>query len=826
MDTPDVEPGSGEGGAAAAAASSAATVTQMVSGVVRRVTNPTKRDVIVLVVRLVVVFVVIPGGLAAVGATVETVIYSDLNRPNFNDVYFVYSALIAAPLILLRWYWPWPDHNLKLELFYFCLFSIGFLLAIILSTVAGAEAFHVGSHVRQVFNGPGNLYMDIRSESDIHAWLGDALGSIYGRDADDAGVSMFERNLGGRVFLLGLIRLVQFRSPRTTCSQSVRTLLFGSSVCYESRSTTSKQDTEPYTSLQYNYSDIPYRSLSGRKIFASEINLKGQLHSYPLSGHWVVFSPDFSLDNVSTMLNAMKSPEHPWLDHQTSMLMLDATFLTPDTPSPILGRITYMIESTSSGLYIPNSPHVSLNNVDAAEFAREDNERCIPPPVHRNFFVPLFLGVVPTIIYLVFRHILQVRENARKYFSRPFTYSELGWIICVSLSMIFRWRSISFEHCDQALVEQEIYTTGETVQLDWFEFAPIADWWFESRRVLGMAVFLYLFTALKFVVRLPALSGLIRTLQLAGRELASFSLSFAVLFMGFVSMFYIVFSIEAEQFSSLARCVGTLWLGMLGELEITPELWRVKEWALPIIVIFTFISVFVLLTVIVAIISDAHEQAREQKEKAAELRQRVQRAVEWWKKRRGSPANDSVGRRKSRLSIFATSALSKSKTSNGSAGGGGGFANAVTAMRDAGVKKRHVSTITESTAEERNEEVPSNNNSATKQPAVSVVTGRSSSLVGAALKAKAAAAQSKKTTSSPAPVQDATDHDATDKESATIIAARAAAIAFHESTSSSSPDLDRDSGGAGRTNSGVFLINRRDSAASSDAFEMENVKKV
>ena len=80
--------------------------------------------------------------------------------------------------------------------------------------------------------------------------------------------------------------------------------------------------------------------------------------------------------------------------------------------------------------------------------------------------------------------------------------------------------------------------------------------------------------------------------------------------MAFLVMFYTIFSMQVKEFSTLLRAMSTLWLGMLGELSMTDQLWAAKEWAVPCVILFTFISVFVLLTLIVAIISNAHERMK------------------------------------------------------------------------------------------------------------------------------------------------------------------------------------------------------------------------
>ena len=355
--------------------------------------------------------------------------------------------------------------------------------------------------------------------------------------------------------------------------------------------------------------------------------------------------------------------DNQWLDYQTRMISLDCTIVALDFPQTTMAAAIHLIEVTQSGLLVPVAPSVNFNFLDDAGGGEEPSEgnSTMPPPgededkkdsgkcpsvtKHPDFFLPIYLGILPAVVYTLYLHIVTVFDNWRDYLHHPFTYSELAWLVTVMLSIGFRWRSIYYDHCNFEKIPQFLYPNDTNVTAVVFEFIPVAMEWFESRRVLGLALFLHLFNFLKFVIQIPALSSLIRTLKIAFNELASFSLSFLVMFMAFVSMFYIIFSVEDEGFQNIPRCISTLWLGMLGELEITPGLWRVKDWTIPMVILFTFISVFVLLTVIVAIISDAHERSRVEREKEEEKRQSIaKKALAVWRRpfrKKGRGSQDS-----------------------------------------------------------------------------------------------------------------------------------------------------------------------------------------
>ena len=596
--------------------------------------SPSGRKLARLSFRLAIALVLVPGILAAVGAIVERFVYGALNRPNFNPEFLAYAGLLAAPFLLIRWYWPWEKYLSKLELVFYLLHTGGFVAALLSSTIVGSDTFYSAKHIRDVFH--TESFMKISNSDGVYNWLNATLTTVYD---DSKRVNGFSRELPGRMSLLGAIRIIQARSKVVQCHKRVRTLgVEDTRQCYQAFSR-SAQDQEPYTLLNFSYFDPWYVNYPGKNIYASDLGLDGALKSYPLAGHWIMLNPDMKRATALKILNAIK--ENGWIDHQTQMISIDFTVVLLDFPRPTITVGIFMLESTSTGTFVPNAPNLNFNFLDTAdsdegsveETPLQANE-CKDVTQHRPFFIPVFLGMLPGVIYILFTHALMLAKDYRSLVFRAFTFTEFGWVLTIMLSIAFRWRSVYLDHCDFALLEQPVYGTNETLKVFHFEFLPISQTWFESRRVLGMALFLHMFNFLKFLILLPALGSLVRTLTLAFKELASFSLSFLVVFMAFVCMFYIIFSIEAEQYQSIPRCVATLWLGMLGELELTPELWRVKDWTIPMVILFTFISVFVLLTVIVAIISDAHERTQREKEKLQEQMTGVQDTVlNLWKRR-------------------------------------------------------------------------------------------------------------------------------------------------------------------------------------------------
>ena len=653
-----------------------------------RLPHPTPEMLRTFVLRAIVAIIVVPGVLAGIGAIIDHRIYGSSN-PHFHVQFLPYSALVTAPCVLLRWTYGRGRYHHTLEFAIYLVQTGGVLGAFSSALVAGKESYHTVEHIRELFSVDG-LFNQINSKEDVYNWLERLTERVY-NNTNEATKSR-GRFIGGGLSLLSDIRLRQNRVKSSPCHKSIKELGTTGFVngCYL-QFTKHNEDREPYSPMRFTWTNLPYENYVGTTDM-SDVYISTDFNSYPMAGYWTFFPRDASYALNINQLRAMKAAG--WIDRQTRLIAMDVAIVAPELNRPLWGVANFNIEITQTGQYIANSPSVSMNLLpdikipvsangtgpDIVQLIRErffaagrvrpvdtgviDTDAPCLVLDGKEYFIPFYLGMLSVAIYTIYFHILALRRNWRSYLQYIFNYTEIFWVVLLTLSAAFRLAADVRTPCSESLVFQSPFVTVRSEQ-DFYESSVLIRYelqvqslrWQDARHVLALALFLHLFNFLKFLVHFANLGALVRTLQAAGTELASFSLSFFVIFMAFVTMFYTLFSMQSKEFSSFLRSVSTLWLGMLGEISLTDQLWSVKEWAVPALILFTFISVFVLLTLIVAIISNAHERIKNDEEfrklRERNLLRQVSQAFNFKPRRssRVSSANGSAASRRGRLSM-------------------------------------------------------------------------------------------------------------------------------------------------------------------------------
>lgn len=566
------------------------------------------------VLKVVTAFGFIPLLMLIIGVIVEVAIYGSKNAPVWHFPLLCCAGLIAAPFILIRWFWRWPKFYQHMEFVLHLSFTAALLAAAYTSTISSERQYYMAEHIKATFGGGG--FDDIQTKDDVFNWLKHTFESVFdnSRQYDD-----IARALPGQLTLFDRLRLKQSRSEKRTCQSEIKGLpspMLNSSDCYQVYDE-DKQDISNFTHLQFPYLNPSYLNYAGDVIKASDITMKGTLGiSYPVAGHWIILPPDSNQDDVLAMLDAMQNAS--WIDHQTRQISLDFIVLAKDHTIPISAVVIYMVEVTPTGKFLPVSPTLSFNYfeyISDVGFTSDASNKCDKTIRQERFLLPAYLGIVPALIYVFFGHALRIHDNWKTYLKAIYTYPELLWMAIVIMSISFRWRAIYFSHCNDMSYMQPKWPSSELQVVGNYEFLQMARYWELAQQTLAVAVFLQIFNALRFTTMFGQFDTLAATLRNALYELASFSLSFSIVFLAFVLMFHLVFGAEDANYRSISHTVGTLWLGLLGNFEFSDTMWRRKEWSLPLVIFFTFFTIFVLLTVIIAIISDAFAHTKEQRKK-------------------------------------------------------------------------------------------------------------------------------------------------------------------------------------------------------------------
>ena len=125
-----------------------------------------------------------------------------------------------------------------------------------------------------------------------------------------------------------------------------------------------------------------------------------------------------------------------------------------------------------------------------------------------------------------------------------------------------------------------------------------------------MTFFFFLISFLKFVTYLQILNILTKIIEWAFCELASFTFSFVLVFVTFITLFYFLFSADLKNYYTFGRFTIKLWEAILDNIEITKRMHFNRFLAISFFILFTFIFIFIFLIVIIAIINNVHKEIR------------------------------------------------------------------------------------------------------------------------------------------------------------------------------------------------------------------------
>lgn len=599
----------------------------------------------------VLTLVILPLLLAACGALVEFVVYKPESNPHFHVKWMPISGLIAAPFILVHVLWRWNKHLLKLEFCIYVVQLVVYFLTVNQAVIVGPEYYQANHAFRVMMTTDDrgvDLFQAATTKDKTWQWLEHAVETIFSSDAERA---LRARVVGeSRLVLLGSLRLRQHRVTPACCSRLIRLVLTPAlgTVCYPPFSSSHESRATYGTNLTFNYSDIPVLTETGHFINTADFSLGGTHASYPRAGFSTFFPPGIRKDTALSQLRAMRDSQ--WIDKQTRAIVVELGLTAADFLSrPVWAAATFLLESSTIGRFVPNQPTVHFNyfssvvddsetllaggqpletcvqNVSNQSSAASIEEQAMEPPPDSCqessagvAAIQFYVGIASMANYTFYMAWAGLLSDWKKFLKDPFSWSNVIWGALLAGAWSMMIYSARRSQCGSGTFRQPPFVGLNESDLDWVltsyatsaEYHALAAILTTMRRLLALSIFLQIFNSLRFLVRLKSLGMMVRTLYFSSWSLVSFSISFLVMFFGFVVMFYFFFSLDAEDFQDIPRTIVTLWLGMLGEMQITSELYRAKEWSIALIIGFTFISTFVLLTVIISIISNAHEKAQ------------------------------------------------------------------------------------------------------------------------------------------------------------------------------------------------------------------------
>ncbi|CAF1043359.1 unnamed protein product [Rotaria sordida] len=284
--------------------------------------------------------------------------------------------------------------------------------------------------------------------------------------------------------------------------------------------------------------------------------------------------------------NLSKLHQLEWIDDKTRAIFIQLTLYNPNVQ--LFTSATFLVEFLSTSSISPTVRFEPL-----------------------NFYVfTSVLQLVCTILYIIFiiyfiiieiRLLFQLKLN---YFCQFRSLIELGIIVCsLGNVVVYLWR---FQECKR--ISRLFKETNGYVYIN-LEFAvyvnDLLTFFLSFCCFFGTIKFIHLF---RFNRRLSLFT---ETLRYARRELISFSIMFSIVFMSFLSLFYLLFVSRISSCSSLLSSAQMLCEMTLMKFD-TSELIGADVVIGPLCFsIFILLVVFVCLSMFISIINDSFRYARE-----------------------------------------------------------------------------------------------------------------------------------------------------------------------------------------------------------------------
>ena len=318
----------------------------------------------------------------------------------------------------------------------------------------------------------------------------------------------------------------------------------------------------------------------------------GELQTYGSGGYVYEFRGSlFKLRNELDQLHELQ-----WIDSQTRAVLIQLNLFNPNIG--IFTSVAILIEILpSSGVY----PSARFEPLDLYGKFPKNSKPSFHMPCslvfHSTFHI---ICVAIYFVFIVYFMIMEVRSMIRLkkfYFRHAWSYIELGIIFCSWAAVgIHIWRTKEASRIGSLFRE-----TNGGIYLNFQLLAYINDIF---SFLLGFCCFFGMLRLLRLCRYNERLNLLSNTLKRASRELISFSMMFSVIFMAFLTLYYLQFTAYIWECSTLLHTAQMLFEMLLLKFDAT----GIKN-AAPVLgplyfALFILFVVFVCINMFVSIIND------------------------------------------------------------------------------------------------------------------------------------------------------------------------------------------------------------------------------
>ncbi|CAF3980133.1 unnamed protein product [Rotaria sp. Silwood2] len=308
----------------------------------------------------------------------------------------------------------------------------------------------------------------------------------------------------------------------------------------------------------------------------------GQYETY--SGGGYIYEFRGRLSDLKS--NLSKLHQLGWIDDKTRAIFIQLTLYNPNVQ--LFTSVTFLVEFLSTGSISPTARFEPLNFYVFTSVLQLACTICY------MFFIIYFM-------IIEIRLLFKLKLN---YFRQFRSLIELGIIICsLGSVVVYIWRFQEFKRISRLFKETNGYVY---INLQLAVYVnDLLTFFLGFCCFFGTIKFVHLF---RFNQRISLFT---ETLRYAGKELVSFSMMFAIVFMSFLSLFYLLFVSKIWSCSSLLSSAQMLFEMTLMKFDAS-ELIGADAIIGPLCFsTFILLVVFVCLSMFISIINDSFRCARE-----------------------------------------------------------------------------------------------------------------------------------------------------------------------------------------------------------------------
>jgi hypothetical protein len=327
----------------------------------------------------------------------------------------------------------------------------------------------------------------------------------------------------------------------------------------------------------------------GYGIFSSYMS--AEMVVYPAPGFAITVHPGVGAERGREIMNEIF--EGGYVDLQTKISMVELTFY--HSMLDRLCTLRTIVEMDDGGMVTSSSEIKILRLWD--NHTDED----------RNYFI-LAVVIFGFYIYYTLQELLEMH-----FFGWSYWHDGLNVIQIINVIVYFTYNLL---HATMGYyTPRNIEPSSDT----FYNFQPAGRAMAVATTLMAMTVVLNWFKAIPILSLSKTFMVMAKTIEKAAAHVSGFLVVFCMIMFGFTHAHVIMYGERLKNFQSLPSAFFALLKALLGDFEFD-QLRQANPYAGPLFfIIFIVLSVFVVLNMLIAIISEAYQEAKEEAESRSHL---------------------------------------------------------------------------------------------------------------------------------------------------------------------------------------------------------------